>query len=207
MKNFEIFSDFDETISTHDMFDVLAHALGKDIRPSEASAALSVRERREEQARILTCTLDEADALLARDLEIDPTFAAFARFCRAQRFSLTILSTGIAELERRILQRASVGWIRVEANDAAPSPRGWRVVFRDAAPEGLDKASYVRARSEEGRTTVMIGDGRSDFAAARVADVCFAKRDSALERYLAAEGISYSSFRRFDEIAQVLARG
>ncbi len=207
MKAFEIFSDFDETISTRDMFDVLANALGEGALLRGAHEASSVRERRKEQARLITCTFDEADALLARGLEIDPTFTAFARFCHEQNFPLTILSTGVAELERRILHRASVGWLRVEANDVVPSPRGWRMVFRDGAPEGLDKASYVRARSGNGRITVMIGDGRSDFAAARVADVCFAKESSVLERFLAAEEIAYMSFRRFDEIAHALARG
>ena len=62
----------------------------------------------------------------------------------------------------------------------------------------------MRAAAAQGRSTVFIGDGFSDFDAARAADRRFAKRGRALARYLSDNSIPFTPFATFAEITTAL---
>ena len=196
---YAIFTDFDRTISTRDMFDALIEGLGNAVSKPVAQDR-TVREERVEQASAVRCSMDDAYAVLAANLELDETFPSFARMCRFSGLSLTILSTGIAEIETRLCGRLGIDWIPVIANDVEISDGRWRMLFRDDSPVGLAKEEYILAAARSGLQTVMIGDGRSDFEAARVANMRFAKSGSALEAYLREAGLTFSSFGRFSDL-------
>jgi 2-hydroxy-3-keto-5-methylthiopentenyl-1-phosphate phosphatase len=72
------------------------------------------------------------------------------------------------------------------------------------AENGTDKAARVRAARERGASTVFVGDGISDYAAALVADRVFAKKNRALERYGSERGLPWTSFASFDVIDRAL---
>jgi 2-hydroxy-3-keto-5-methylthiopentenyl-1-phosphate phosphatase len=101
------------------------------------------------------------------------------------------------------LERAGVD-VPVFANDVDFDPAGWRMTFIDDSMMGHDKAARVRAARDEGARTVYVGDGISDFAGALEADVRFAKKDRALERYCRERGVPFTPFSSFDEISQAL---
>ena len=89
------------------------------------------------------------------------------------------------------------------ANDVDFDAAGWRMTFIDDSALGHDKAARVRAASA-GARTVYVGDGISDFEGALAADVRFAKKGRALERYCRERGLECTSFSSFDEIATAL---
>lgn len=101
--------------------------------------------------------------------------------------------------------------IDIVANDASIKPDGseWKPIWRHDTELGHDKALSVnearlRAQAEcepdEMPLIVFIGDGVSDLAAAREADVLFARRGLRLEEYCRENGITYTPFDTFSDI-------
>lgn len=101
--------------------------------------------------------------------------------------------------------------IDIVANDAIIQPDGseWKPIWRHDTDSGHDKALSVnearlRAQAEcepdEMPLIVFIGDGVSDLAAAREADVLFARRGLRLEAYCREHKISYIPFDTFADI-------
>jgi len=207
----EIFVDYDGTITDQDGFDALVRFVAGD-GPWEAIEArldrgeISVREALREQAYFITLSLDEAAEVLHERVPFDRSFVDFVAWARAQEIPLTIVSSGVDELIARALHRHGLADVPVVANRVERDAQGhWIMHFRDAVPNGTDKAALVRAAQERGARAVFIGDGRSDFDAALVADVRFAKCGAGLARFLEREKVDFSTFSSFHEILAQLA--
>lgn len=204
-----IFIDYDGTITNVDTFDVLVRHTAGDALWHELDGALvrgeiSLREALRRQALALTGTQDDALAHLAEVAIVDPTFTPFLSRAWERGARTTILSAGIGSLMRANLARAGVPEIEILANDVAYDPSGWIMTFRDTTDNGHDKTVHVREANVRGERTVFIGDGLSDFAAAEIAAVRFAKKGRALETYLAKRGLAFRSFTSFDQIERAL---
>lgn len=205
-----ILCDFNGTMTNRDMLAALVDSYGhheflRRISDARSRGLLSLRERIAAEARVITCTLDEADARLTSLVEFDTTFIPFYRQRIRGAISLTIVSSGIEELIVRTLDRHGIRRVPLFANGVEPRPDGWRVLFRDSTPEGNAKRPYVEAAQRNGYRVVAIGDDESDFAMALVADVRFAKRASPLHRFLEARGVSHHVFNTFDDVSEQLA--
>ncbi len=200
-----IFIDYDGTITNVDTFDVLVrHAAGEalwhELDGALVRGEITLREALRRQALALTGSQADALAYLAVAAIVDPTFSSFLEHAREHGASTTILSAGIGSLMRANLARAGVPEIEILANDVGYEPTGWVMTFRDATDHGHDKTVHVREAKARGERTVFIGDGLSDYAAAEIADIRFAKKGRALETYLAKRGLA---FRPFDSFAQI----
>jgi HAD superfamily phosphoserine phosphatase-like hydrolase len=145
----------------------------------------------------------EALAFLESHARVDPTFAPFVRTAHARGAHVAVVSAGIRQVIGPALERAGVD-VPVFANDVDFDPAGWTMTFFDESPLGHDKVAHVEAARIAGARTVYVGDGISDFEAARVADVVFAKRGRALERHCSDSGLQCTPFSSFDEIATAL---
>lgn len=72
-------------------------------------------------------------------------------------------------------------------------------------PRAADfKQDQVLMHKRMGETVYHIGDGTSDYNAARSCDHCFAVRDSRLEKLCIKEGIEYDPFDDFDELGSII---
>ena len=167
------------------------------------AGSMSLRDTLAAQARFVRGTLDEADELLAASTRVDPTFAHFSQRCSAESVKLTIVSSGIAPLIARALERNGLAHIPVLANSVSTDATGWTLHFRDDSLNGHDKAAAVRKASARGKVAY-VGDGYSDYEAALVAQERFAKRGRSLERYLRDCGVAFTPFSNFAEIESAL---
>ena len=207
----EFFVDYDGTMTGQDGFDVLVrHAAGdgawETIEKRLDGGEITVRDALFEQAALVSFTLDEAAALLARCAPIDPSFADFVVWLRERNFPLTIVSSGVDQLIERALERNGLSGIPVIANHIERDAQGhWIMRFRDDVPNGTDKAAVVRAARARGARTIFIGDGYSDFDAALAADVRFAKRGYRLADFLQEKKADFSTFSSFHEIIAQLS--
>lgn len=204
-----IFSDFDGTITERDTLVFLTERLGGGVRMREVNDRLvnegkiTLRQCVAASMRSIRAPFADAVRLLRDGIGVDPTFAGFARWCRAGSIPLTVLSAGFHELVDLYLSRADFPGLDVRANRLVPDERkGWQCVFRDRSPFGHDKAEALREARRRGRYTVFIGDGISDRAPAEVADEVFAKPD--LARYCGSRGIRCHEFGTFDDVARSL---
>ncbi len=200
-----IFVDFDGTITDLDTFDVLVrHFAGDDAWHATEigldDGTMSLRDVLQRQASYVRGTFDEVAALLRAEIALDPTFEPFVASAQALGIDVTIVSSGIAPIIADRLARVGLGDLPIVANDVDATVTGWTIAFRDSVGNGTDKAAIVRAARACGTRTIFIGDGRSDYAAAMEADLCFAKRGLALERYLHERDVPFVSFSTFAEI-------
>ncbi len=145
----------------------------------------------------------EALAFLESRANVDPTFADFVTAAHARGAWVGVVSAGIRAVIGAALERAGVD-VPVFANDVDFDPAGWRMTFIDDSMMGHDKAARVRAARAAGSRTVYVGDGISDFDGALEAEVRFAKKDRALERYCRERGVECTPFSSFDEIRAAL---
>lgn len=152
---------------------------------------------------MMRMTHAEALAFLERHARVDPSFPPFVRTAHARGASVAVVSSGLRPIIGPALERAGVD-VPVFANDVTFHAHGWEMTFLDASDNGHDKAARVREARGNGTRTVYVGDGVSDFEAALEADVRFAKRDRALERYCRDRGVEAVSFATFAEIEQAL---
>jgi 2,3-diketo-5-methylthio-1-phosphopentane phosphatase len=203
-----VFVDFDGTITDIDTVDAMVRAIAGDALADELEADVdsgrtTVRGAFQRQAAAMH--LSRADALgwVERNAHVDPAFRPFVEAVRAHGASIVVVSSGVASFIIDTLARAGVS-VDVFANDVDFAPTGWSIDFIDDSPNAHDKAARVRAAGDRGARTVYIGDGISDFEAASVADVRFAKRGRALEAYCRERGISVTAFSSFAEITHQL---
>jgi len=201
-----VFVDFDGTITDLDTFDVLVRACAgpqewDELEQRLHAGTMTLRDVLARQAAYIRISIDDADALLRDRTRFDPGFARYIARCEAEGVGVTVLSSGVLSLIQRAFARNGLERVAILANEVDASPDGWRFRFRDASDNGHDKAAAVRAARDAGIHTVFIGDGHSDFAAAITADERYAKRGRALEAHLREQGIAFTPFSNFDEIA------
>jgi HAD superfamily phosphoserine phosphatase-like hydrolase len=171
-----VFVDFDGTVTDRDTFDVLVPHFATQAVWDATERALddgsaTIREVLASQAALVRGERAEVNAILRREVRVDPSFAAFARACAAAAVPVTIVSSGVESIIRDRLGDFGLGALPVVANDVDVRPEGWSMRFRDPVGNGTDKAALVDEANVRGLRTIFVGDGRSDYDAALRADV------------------------------------
>ncbi|KAE8148617.1 HAD-like domain-containing protein [Aspergillus avenaceus] len=215
------FSDFDGTIFMQDTGHVLFDNLGcgearremldKQIKSGERS----FREVSEEMWGSLQVPFDDGFEVMKDQLEIDPGFKEFHQFCLDKGIIFNVISAGLKPILRKVLDtflgQDESSHIDIVANDVQIKPDGseWKPIWRHETELGHDKALSVK----EGRAhaaelsdggeiplIIFIGDGVSDLAAAREADVLFARKGLRLEEYCLEHKIPFIGFDTFADV-------
>lgn len=201
----ECFIDFDGTISLEDTTDLLlaqfAEPAWRTIEAAWERGAIGSRECMSRQVELLRVEPVMLD-LFANCLRIDPSFAPFAEALQASGVSVTIVSDGLD----RVIAHALKGYgldLPVLANELkhAGGDR-WRLGCLHASEDCRASSAHCKCASFDrapGRALrVLIGDGRSDFCAASIADMVFAK--GKLADHCRANGITHRSFGNFTDL-------
>lgn len=203
--------------SGHVLFDsygcgsVQRNVLDEQIKSGERS----FRDVSEDMWASLNVPFEDGFVVLEKELEIDPGFQEFHKWCIQENIPFNVISAGLKPILRRILDGAlgeeAAKNIDIVANDAIISQDGsqWKPVWRHDTELGHDKARSINeyraladqeANGEEVPLIVFIGDGVSDLPAANQADVLFARRGLHLEEYCIENKIPYIGFDSFADI-------
>ena len=136
-------------------------------------------------------------------------FADFVAYCRGREVALAVVSAGLDFYVDAILAREGLNDLDVTC--IGTTVNGGRIVLSlplggRATREGYAdfKVAMVRERQAQGKRVVFVGDGSTDFAAARRADRVFA-RDKLLA-YCRREGIACTPFEDFRDLRLELER-
>jgi len=206
-----VFCDFDGTISIQDATDVIlarfADPAWRDIEKQWKQGTIGSAQCMQRQVALIRATTQELDAALD-DIEIDPSFPAFARFCRSQGIPLTITSDGVDYFIHRILASHRLPPLPVIANQLTiRGHNGYtryqltscfsEVTCESAA--GMCKCHCVGAAIG---TRVFIGNGQSDFCVADKPELVFAK--GKLAEFCVRQSIAFIPYRQFSDVAQEL---
>jgi 2-hydroxy-3-keto-5-methylthiopentenyl-1-phosphate phosphatase len=195
----QIVLDWDGTCTVRDSLVAAIHALGD---PSVYEGSFQQRfgsygEALAAEVGTLKVTPEEAAAWALANVELRPGLHELVELYRP-----VIVSSGLPQLIRPVLEREGLGDLELRSNGAEPSPDGWRVTFRDegVCPVCGDKCK--RRSLPEGRPLVFVGDGWSDRCASLAADRVFAR--TGLASYLDEEGVPYEPYETFFDVAAAL---
>jgi 2-hydroxy-3-keto-5-methylthiopentenyl-1-phosphate phosphatase len=188
--------DWDGTVSVRDSLVAAIHALGD---PSVYEGSFqekfgSYGEALAAEIRTLTVTAAEAAAWAVENVEIRAGFHAFV-----ETYSPVIVSSGLPQLIRPVLEREGLAHLELRSNDAEVRPDGWRVIFRDEGVCAVCGDRCKRRSLPDERPLVFVGDGWSDRCASLAADRVFAR--AGLAEYLAQQGVPYEPYDTFFDVA------
>lgn len=203
-----VFLDFDGTITLVDSGVHLLERLGAPgWREVDAEYV-----RGEIGSRV--CLLDEWDLLphdeavlraVAREVAIDPDAAGLVADLRAAGADVVVVSDGFgfyasevaAALDVPVLTNA-VDW----GTGRLDFPHEDRCCACSSC--GTCKQAPIKDAHHHGRTTVLVGDGASDYKAALLADMVFAKGN--LAAWCAREGVPFTPFATLGDVRAALVR-
>ena len=166
----QVFSDFDNTISLCDVTDALLQRFAapewQEIESRWEDGKISSRVCMEQQIALVSATKAEVDELVD-GIEIDPGFIDFAAFCNRNHIPLTVLSDGLDYVISRILRRYGLVRIPVVAGHFEQiSEKQWKLSALNSLPLCASDAVTCKcyaAQNNTGASLLYIGDGRSDF--------------------------------------------
>jgi 2,3-diketo-5-methylthio-1-phosphopentane phosphatase len=204
-----VLCDFDGTISVADTTDAIFDRFAPSWRTIEAlweAGEIGSAECMRRQIELMDVSAEELDKALD-ELEIDPTFPAFVRFCDGAKIELQIVSDGVDYFIRRILNYAALTHLPVRANHLIRrGPRRYSLSHPHQSEGCATRAGTCKcAHTGAGRVpgyTILIGDGRSDFCVSHKADAVFAKKS--LLRYTGEHRIAAFEYSTFADVQAVL---
>lgn len=210
-----VFCDFDGTITTRDTVDYLLETLAtpewREVEEEWVRGDIGSRECMGRQIPMIQGGWSAVEKALEQ-VKIDPTFAAFATWCRSRQIPLVVVSEGMDRVIRTVLQRDNITVDAIWANRLEVSEEGkLSLAFPHASedPEcrsGLCKCEVLtgaKTPEKSGRPLrVVIGDGMSDRCWAASADLLFAK--SKLRRFCEEQKLPHLSFDDFHTIQNIL---
>ena len=208
MKNSKIavLSDFDGTITTNN---VLNSLYGKFAPPS-------YRETLERWNRGEISTMEEIETVFATisasrvemesfldSVELDPGFPSLLNYCLEAGIKFVIVSDGLVWYIEYIMRHQEIQEVEeVYACEIHFDQGGYRFSYPWFDPStpmrSVSKSTIVRDYQSWGYKVVFIGDGVSDFEAAQVADIVYA-RDVLLD-YTKDHGIQAREFSNMGDI-------
>lgn len=204
----EVYCDFDGTITDRDSFDFLLETLAlpewQEIEEQWQKDELTARECMRLQTELIRGTFSEIASALKK-VSIDPTFPPFARWCREVGVKLYVVSDGVDRIIEHVLEREGVQVDQVWSNRLVQNKTGnFALEFPNASDDcslGICKCALLE-KAAGTVTRIVIGDGKSDFCWAKVADVLFAKKQ--LIDYCRNQGLAHIEFENFQSIQKVL---
>jgi len=205
----EILCDFDGTIAPIDTVDFLLERLADPawrlLEDQWTRGEIDSRECMTAQVALLR----GGWLAIHRELEevrLDPSFAAFAAWCRTTRIPLRVVSEGIEQVIVHLLQREGVLVDEVWALRLSERSNGALELSLPARGATLCGAALCKCASVTTDISppfrVLIGDGRSDFCISRRADLVFAC--SKLAIHCEQNDIPFVPFLGFDAVRSLL---
>jgi 2,3-diketo-5-methylthio-1-phosphopentane phosphatase len=199
-----VFVDFDGTIvpcdATDFLFERFAEPSWQAVEQEWQTGLIGSRECMTRQVALLRATPAELlDA--AAELSIDRGFAAFVSECERHAIGMTVVSDGFDLVIDTILRKAGLRLPFVANHLESDGSKRWRVTFPSARSDCRALAGNCKCAITEPHSAsvkVVIGDGRSDFCIAGLADLVFAK--GKLLELCQRNGAVHHSFEDFREV-------
>jgi 2-hydroxy-3-keto-5-methylthiopentenyl-1-phosphate phosphatase len=207
-KSIKVFVDFDGTITLRDVGEEIFRRFGEaenvnKIIEELLSDKISSRQCWDELCNsVPPISKKELDDFIDQ-LDVDPTFFAFVKFCNEKEIELVVLSDGFDYYIDRVFERAELTGIHYYSNKLFVGKHGKLKAsypYYDANyPTSANcKRNHIINHSSDDDYTIYIGDGNSDKEAAQYCDFIFAK--DGLLKFCSKEKVSFYPFTNFDDV-------
>jgi 2-hydroxy-3-keto-5-methylthiopentenyl-1-phosphate phosphatase len=210
----EIICDFDGTIARPDTIDELLAALAepewRDIEERWRRGEIDSRVCMALQIPLIRGGWPAIERFLDERVELEPSFTPFVSWANARGIALRIASEGIDQVIRHLLTRERVAVASIWAS-RLDARRDGALALDFSHASGRTHCGAALCKCEifddsPGRPLrILVGDGRSDYCAARRADVVFAR--ALLLDYCRSNRIRSIPFESFNAVRAVIEGG
>lgn len=188
--------DWDGTVTVRDSLVAAIHELGDPLiyEGSFQEKFGSYGEALAAEVATITATAEEMHTWAVANVELRAGFHELV-----ERYDPLIVSSGLPQIIRPVLEREGLTQLEVRSNDAEVRPDGWRVIFRHEGPCPVCGDRCKRRSLPDERPLYFVGDGWSDRCASLAADHVFAR--AGLAGYLDERGVPYVPYETFHDVA------
>jgi len=204
--------DFDGTVARGDVTDAVlerfAAAEWEGIEAQWVAGEIDSATCMRRQIALIEAPMSELEGFLDRQ-ELEPSFPKFAAWCRDTGVPLAIVSDGVEDFARRILERHGLDDVPLFANRLKLDSGRYALAhpWRERAcraGSGVCKCAIAASGDPASRPAVAyVGDGRSDRCVAAQADLVFAK--DGLAAHCLERGIPHLPWSGFDDVRRALS--
>jgi 2,3-diketo-5-methylthio-1-phosphopentane phosphatase len=208
-------TDFDGTVSRHDFFELAVGRFVKEDAPDYwreyAAGRITHFEAMRDIYAHIRCDEETLEQTI-RDMEVDPDFGSAVDALRRAGWDVIVVSAGCDWYIARHLQTAGVE-LTVHTNPSAFHPeRGLIMELPLDSPflsltHGVNKEAVLRDAQARYERVAFAGNGQPDLGAALAADPGLRFARGWLAHELERRGEPFRRFRRWSEIARMLAPG
>ena len=214
-----VICDFDDTVCVENVAELLLEHFGEDaswreLRRQSRERTITLKEYQERAFRGIGASRDAMQALVKARATLRPHFKELWRYCQAQGIPLAIVTVGLDFYVDAVLERDGLEEVPRYTVKTSFTPQGISYEYpyswdgSGASPMdvcsqwGTCKCSVLAEYRKRGYSIFYVGDGRSDFCPASMADQVFARDQLA---HLARENhVPYTEFQDFRDVIQVL---
>jgi 2-hydroxy-3-keto-5-methylthiopentenyl-1-phosphate phosphatase len=211
-----IFCDFDGTVTLADVTDEILKRLAApgwmEIERMWSQGMIGSKECLERQLALVATAPSALNALID-SIPVDPHFAGFLRFVRANTVPFFVVSDGLDYVIRRVLRRCGVREnLRNGTHFFSSSVRLRKNKLSISFPHALGSCTHgcatckpliIRSLRKQAGPVLYIGDGFSDRHAVAEADFVYARRP--LLGYCREKDIPSCLFENFSDVERSLA--
>ena len=209
-----IFSDFDGTITEHD---VIVMIMEKFAPPEWVQVKDDILYRRTITLKdgveklfsfIPASKKNEIITFVRNNVKIRNGFEQFLIFCKNNNIEFNVLSGGLDFFIEEVLSKWK-SQINIFCNEADFTSEKIKIRYKYLPEDcnvcgecGCCKIEIIEKSSKDKYLRVLIGDSLTDLAPSKVVDIVFARSD--LIKYLEQENIKYIPFNDFYEVVEKL---
>jgi len=215
-----VLCDFDDTTAVENVAELLLEHFSKDgtwqeLRRLSRERKIGLKEYQERAFSATGASREAMKALVKEKVTLRPYFKELWQYCRASGIPLAIVTVGLDFYVDALLEREGLAVPRY-AVQTSFTPNGIAFEYphawdgSGASPQdvcqgwGTCKCSVLSQYRRKGHSILYVGDGRSDFCPASIADQVFAR--SQLAQLCREKGMPYAEFNDFQDVIQKLER-
>ena len=215
MKTIHFFLDFDGTVSSADVVDVVlerfADKAWKDVEKEWQEGRIGSRECLSRQIRLIRATPEDLREEVSR-VKLDPYFVSFLKTAEELGVLVTIVSDGFDVFIEQVLKNnlqetpALIKAVPIYSNKLIKTAEGYEAVFLTDPPcvHGCAncKAALIKRMTSPDDHIFFVGDGLSDRYAAQQSHLTFAK--GKLSDFCKKNGIDHITYNDFKKVQEWL---
>lgn len=184
MKDIQVFSDFDGTITKEDTLNkflqVYADKKWLDVEERWIQGEIGSKECIEEQMKLFPSMTEKIMNDFVDSIEIDETFVPFYNYLKSENIDFCIVSDGFDLFIKKILKRYGISDVKIFSNKVTFENGKFLTSFPYSKNDclrqsGVCKCNVLKSNRIVTKRLIYAGDGISDFCVSKMADILFAK--------------------------------
>ncbi|MFH0762895.1 MAG: MtnX-like HAD-IB family phosphatase [Candidatus Omnitrophota bacterium] len=205
-QNYRVFFDFDNTITSKDVFDDMLVYFSKDRRWKKLErdwqkGKIGSRACLVGQIRGIRITKKRLDSYLS-NIKLDPYFKKLLQFLNARRIKVAVLSDNFDYILKKVLAANGAGGLKVYSNALRFFKDRLIPIFPFTDKRcricAHCKKKNLLANAGSNSIIIYVGDGRSDICPAKYAHIVFAKKE--LLEFCRKENLAHIPYKGLGEV-------